>query len=316
MRAPAALPPGALRNPTMLPPHLWIRRCALLAALLAGGVALPAHAGAIPTHEAREGCSPASEGVEGAGGVVRDASCYVTARELARWRGGSDLVIVDPRPSAEFRRVRIPGSINLPLRQLLSRPYLRSRRLLLVDAGYLGADLEVGCRELRAAGFVSVGIVEGGLNAWAQTMGDLEGDRVARRGVNRIPARDLALATRSDHWLVVDVSVTSAPDLEELLPGARSVPLGGDPAAFRQELSRAMQAREGGSGALFVAIVGDEDEGSGYDEAGRALSSLGVVHAFFLEGGLEALRNLRAAQSARLAQAQVLGGGSACEEVP
>jgi rhodanese-related sulfurtransferase len=219
---------------------------------------------------------------------------------------------VDPRPSAEFRRVRIPGSINLPLRQLLSRPYLRSRRLLLVDAGYSGADLEAGCRELRTAGFGSVGIVEGGLNAWAQTMGDLEGDRLARRGVNRIPARDLARAAHSDHWLVVDVSATSAPDLEELLPGARSVPLGGDPAAFRQALGRAIQAREGGPGALFVAIVGDE--GSGYAEAGRALSSLGVVHAFFLEGGLEALRALHAAQSARLAQAQVLGG-PACEEL-
>src|SRR5512145_2413056 len=49
--APAALPPGALRNPTMLPPHLRIRRCALLAALLAAGLAAPVHAGAIPTHE-------------------------------------------------------------------------------------------------------------------------------------------------------------------------------------------------------------------------------------------------------------------------
>jgi rhodanese-related sulfurtransferase len=110
---------------------------------------------------------------------------------------------------------------------------------------------------------------------------------------------------------VVDVSAAVAPDLEELLPGALRVPLGGDPAAFRQELGRAVRAREGGQGEVFVAVL--DAEGSRYEEVARALSSLGVVHAFFVEGGLDAYRSIRDAQSARVAQAQVLGG-SACEE--
>ena len=203
-------------------PHPLKRCCALLAALLAVAGAAPfAGAGAISTLEGNgeRACLPRPDGVGSAGGA-RDGSCYVTARELARWRGAAELVIVDSRPAADFRRVRIPGSINLPLRSLLSRPYLRARRVLLVDRGYLGSELETGCRELRSAGFASVGIIEGGLNAWAQTMGDLEGDRLARSHLNRIPARDLAVATRFDHWLVVDVSATPTPDLEELLPGS------------------------------------------------------------------------------------------------
>ena len=302
----------------MLPPPPLFRCCALIATLLGGVSALPAGAGAISTLDAagERGCIPRPDALEspvdrGVAGATRDVSCYVTARELARWRAGAELVVVDSRPAAEFRRVRIPGSINLPLRSLLSRRYLKSRRVLLVDRGYLGADLEAGCRELRSAGFVSVGIIEGGLNAWAQTMGDLEGDRLERNALNRIPAGELALVTRFDHWLVVDVSAAVAPDLEELLPGAVRVPLRGDPAAFRRDLGAAIQAREGGRGALFVAVV--EDDGGRYDEVSRALSSLGVVHAFFLEGGLDAYRSLHAAERARLAQALVLGGPY-CEE--
>src|SRR5262249_12291965 len=99
-------------------------------------------------------------------------------------------------------------------------------------------------------------------------------------------------------------------DLAELLPGAVRVPLGGDPAAFRQELGRVVRARDGGRGSLFVGVVAAES--GRYDEAARALSSLRVVHAFFLDGGLEAYRSLRAAESARVAQAQVLGGAD-CE---
>jgi rhodanese-related sulfurtransferase len=184
--------------------------------------------------------------------------------------------------------------------------------VLLVDRGYLGEDLEAGCRELRRAGFAAIGIVEGGLNAWAQTMGDLEGDRQTRGALNRIPARDFARATRYEHWLVVDVTPGDTLDLEALLPGAVRVPLQGDPAAFRQALGRAVQAHESrGRGPLFVAIV--EADGNHYAEAGRALASLGVVHAFFLEGGLDAFRRFQSDERARLARSQVIGG-SACEQ--
>jgi rhodanese-related sulfurtransferase len=291
----------------MLLLHLVIRRCALSAALLAVGPAGLARAGAISAPQAGDACV-----VDEGGGAprARDESCYISPRELARWRRGPDLVIVDARPAADFRRVRIPGSINLPVRSLLSRPYLRPRHVLLVDRGYLEGELETSCRELRRAGFASVGILDGGLNAWVQTMGDLEGDRAARSQLNRITPRDFARAVRFDHWLVVDVSAAPAGDLHELLPGAQRVPLGGDPAAFRQQLARTIQAREGGHGALFVAIVDADD--SRYAEVGRALSSLGVVHAFFLDGGLEAYRGFDAAQRARQAQAEILGE-RACE---
>ena len=85
------------------------------------------------------------------------------------------------------------------------------------------------------------------------------------------------------------------------------VPLRGDPAAFRRELGGAIRTREGGPGALFVAVV--EVEGSRSAEVARALSSLGVVHAFFVDGGLEAYRSaLAAEQPDSLAQAQLLGG--------
>jgi len=283
--------------------HSLTRRCCVLIVVLcAAGAAQEVAAGPIPRAGDGECTTRGDAFVSGA----RDLSCYVTARELARWREAGDLVIVDPRPAAEFRRVRIPGSINLPLRSLVQRAYLKTRRILLVDRGYLSGELEVGCRELRAAGFASVGIIEGGLNAWSQSMGDLEGDRLARAGLSRIPARELARATRLDHWLVVDVSENGVPDLAELFAGAVRVPLRGDPAEFRRELGGVIQTRERGPGALFVAIV-EADEGR-HVYVARALASLGVIHAFFLDGGLGAYRDLLASERERLARAEVLGG--------
>jgi rhodanese-related sulfurtransferase len=236
---------------------------------------------------------------------TRDLSCYVAPRELARWRTEGELLVVDAREPAEFRRMRIPGSINLPLRSLLGRGYLKSRRLLLVDRGYASAELEQACRELRAAGFGSVGIVEGGLNAWAQLVGDLEGDRAMQGGLNRIPARELAHAVRYDHWLVIDVSESGSPELARGVPRAVHVPLGPDPAQFRRALVAAIGARDDGNGALFVAVL--EDDGSRHLEVTHALNSLGVVHAFFVEGGLEAYRSVLVAERSRMAQVERIG---------
>jgi rhodanese-related sulfurtransferase len=278
-----------------------LRCCALLLALCVAGPAPDAAAG--PIERSSEGeCAPRSDASASA---ARDLSCYVTTRELTRWREAGDLVIVDPRPAAEFRRVRIPGSINLPLRSLAHRDYLKTRRILLVDRGHASGELEAGCRELRGAGFASVGIIEGGLNAWSQSMGDLEGDRLARAGLSRIPARELARATRLDHWLVLDVSEAGAPELRELFPGVVHVPLRGDPAEFRRQLGRVIQARERGPGALFLAIV-EADDGR-HVEVARALASLGVIHSFFLDGGLGAYRDVLASERERLARAEVLG---------
>jgi len=235
----------------------------------------------------------------------RDLSCYVTPRELARWLGEGDAVIVDTRPARDFRNLRIPGSVNLPARSLAGRGHLKSRRLLLVDRGHSSEALEAACRELRASGFASVGIVEGGLHAWAQLVGDLEGDRLMQRGLNRISARQLALEVRYDHWLVVDVSESGDPDVRRSLPRVVHVPLHADPALFRRALASAIGPAEAGPGARFVAIL--ESDGSRHVEIERALSSLGVVHAYFVEGGLEAYREVLAAQRSRMASLDRLG---------
>ena len=269
-----------------MPPLHPLHRILLAALLGLVGVAGSSAAGPI---ERPPGCPE-----RGMVSRTRDLSCYVAPRELARWRSEGELVIVDAREPAEFRRLRIPGSINLPLRSLVARDHLKTRKLLLVDRGYASDGLEAACRELRAAGFGSVGIVEGGLNAWAQTAGDLEGDRATRVALNRIPARELASAVRWDHWLVVDISEAGAPDLADGASRLVHVPLGADPAAFRSALADAIGAREAGPGALFLAVL--EQDGSRHVEVVRALSSLGVVHAFFAEGGLDAYRSALAAQ--------------------
>ncbi len=256
----------------------------ILSALVALALAAPRPAPALDAPGASCGPGPAAGDLR----QVRNSSCYVGAGELARWRRDEELVIVDLREADAYRRVRIPGSIHLTPAQLRERSYLRDRHVLLVDRGHLGAPLERVCRELRGRGWTSVGILEGGLNAWARTMGDLEGDRLARRGINRIPARDFADVSRYEHWVVIDVSRSPTPDLDSLVPGAARVPRRGDEVAFRRELIERIRTETDGLPGAFVAIV--DRDGRRYEDVERALHALGVVHVFLLDGGIEAYR--------------------------
>lgn len=228
-------------------------------------------------------------------GVDRSASnpppaprgdCYVTASTIPDWKAADDLVIVDTRPADDFRRMRIPGSINVPAFAVSTKTYLRSKRLLLVNRGGTGIELEPLCKGLRDAGFTTVGILEGGLAYWGRNGGQLAGDARAIRALNRISSADLGRDMDEGRWLIVDVSPAGTPGLGNGSDAVHLPAMAGD--ALRRALRRALRNN---SENQFVLVA--DQYGESYGQVIAELTPLAITHLYFLEGGIAAYRNYR-----------------------
>lgn len=86
----------------------------------------------------------------------------------------SDCIVIDVRPSDRFQKVRIPGSLNLPLFAVKTKSILRSRALVLVGDGDFEGALLAEAVAMEAAGYREVKVLMGGISAWEQNGGALE----------------------------------------------------------------------------------------------------------------------------------------------
>lgn len=107
------------------------------------------------------------------------SALFVAAESvLQEIKAEQKILLIDIRESKAFEKVRIPGSINIPLSFIKTKPFLKPGPLVLVSAGYGQRFMEKECRRLNARGFKAV-ILLGGLCAWKQAGGKLEGDLTA-----------------------------------------------------------------------------------------------------------------------------------------
>jgi rhodanese-related sulfurtransferase len=229
-----------------------------------------------------------------------DAACAISPDELKRWRASGDILITDVRPSSEFERIRIPGSVNFPVRELKTKPYLKARRLALVDRGYHGRQLAADCSTLRDEGFNQVRVLAGGLEAWRRHLGPLVGDGVAEAALDRVGSAVLESGLHHGDWVVIDVSETSPGPATEQLGTVIHVPFNGGGTRFVSRLSKAIAAN-GGQRARFVVLV-DRDS-KRYEAIKQAIGRGWPEYLYFLDGGIEAYRAQRANHMAMLAAA-------------
>lgn len=92
----------------------------------------------------------------------------VTPQELHSRLNNEGCQVVDVREREEFSKLRLAGSISMPLSALSLRQRLldRSRTVYLVCKS--GKRAEMAACELARAGFADLRVVAGGLDAWTQ----------------------------------------------------------------------------------------------------------------------------------------------------
>jgi len=92
----------------------------------------------------------------------------ITAPDAVRLINDRDAVIVDLRPSAEFKRGHLLNAINIPFAKIEERAAEigkdKAKPVLLYCA--LGSMATQAAAKLKKAGYTEVYPLQGGLNAW------------------------------------------------------------------------------------------------------------------------------------------------------
>lgn len=116
--------------------------------------------------------------------------------------------IIDIRPAAEFERVRIPGSLNIPPYALRHSTFLEGRQVLLVDQGVDRQGLGSLCYQLQAAGHRKVTILAGGLSAWHASGRELVGSDGDKQSLSEIQPRSFVMGQEGQTLAVLASSAT------------------------------------------------------------------------------------------------------------
>jgi rhodanese-related sulfurtransferase len=202
---------------------------------------------------------------------------------LKRLKGEPDLVLADVRSPAEYARLRIAGSLGIPLAFLRSKSFLKARSVILVGDGFRNSALLEECRRLRQEG-IDAALLDGGLAAWSLKGYPLQGDRLELSALRRV-------SPQVAHQERGRTAVTVLAFSRELRPENPTAfgSLVHFPAGFTDPGSAArLKAAVARTGCLEPVLVATE-AGDGYDLLARQLSDAGIS-AFFLDGGLTAYR--------------------------
>ena len=243
--------------------------------------------------------------VAGETGFLR-TNLLVSARELLTRQAGSEaLCLLDVRSQDGYRLARIPGSLNLSLFTVKTKGFLRSKRVILVNEGCGHNDLLAECDKLTAAGFVAPRVLNGGVRAWQQAGGLLEGEDVVSSRLAAITPAQFYFGHADDLWLVAGVGDSAEVTGASLGLAATPLPAGGP--ELIAGLAAALQ-RDPAARRLLVVSANGQD----YGQLEKALRGFPGPPVFYLAGGAKAYSDFLSQQFAmqnRRTMTLASGGG-------
>jgi len=195
------------------------------------------------------------------------------------------ITLVDIRNPEEFEKVRIPGSINIPLHAVKTKNYLKLQPVVLVNNGYQYTLLEKECKNLKSKGF-KVKILKGGLNCWRQKGAPFAGDVFAQKELNKVSSRAFYQEKNFGNQVVIDVSKKQNVETKRLLPHAVHLPFSykskaKSSARFSGKLNRIAKKNP------FISVLIFNEHGNGYEKVEKAIEKSGLNNVFYLKGGIK-----------------------------
>jgi len=206
---------------------------------------------------------------------------------LYKLKQKQNITLVDIRKAEEFEKVRIPGSINIPLHAVKTKTYLKLQPVVLVNNGYQYTLLEKECKNLKSKGF-KVKILKGGLNCWRQKGAPFAGDVFAQRELNKVSPRAFYQEKDFGNQVVIDVSKTQNTKTKRLIAQAVHLPFSYNPngksyARFSGKLNRIAKQKNN----PFMSVLVFNEHGNGYEKVEKTIEESGLNNVFYLKGGLK-----------------------------
>lgn len=200
-----------------------------------------------------------------------------TIREQAEGRG---LVFVDVRSQDLYRLGHISGSLSLPLFTVKTKTFLRSRPIVLLNEGHSMGGLLSEAARLKEFQFGTVRVLDGGLRAWQQAGGALEGENPASAALGSITPQQFYLARHKPEWLVVGLGCASAPAEFGSLPLTALLPLESN--NLPQELAALLEKTPTARRILLAT-----PDGGNYKPFEKVRPAPSEITLFFLVGGAD-----------------------------
>lgn len=210
-----------------------------------------------------------------------DLSCFISAADAyVKYKAG--WLLVDVRKRLEFDAFRVPQAINLPAHTIVSRSFLKNKKVLLMGDGLDTDEISLACSKMKQAGFTSVFAVWGGVVAWAQSGLPLEGNILQGTRLASISMDQFYKTQNSDYWSLIELSVDKKTELSTFFPNIQVL----EKEQSIYDVANEMSMRNGQSKKAILLI---DEEGRSYSKYLRG-SYKSKVPIFVLDGGLKAYR--------------------------
>lgn len=220
--------------------------------------------------------------------------CISAEAALKEMKSNRTITFVDVRDPQSFERCRIPGSINIPLYSVKSKPFLASMTIILVNDGASYGPLEKECRQLRDSGRVAW-ILGGGLSEWKNKKGPIQGDALS--GMNLVAPAAYFTERGFEDWIVLYACKSRASLAHFLLPESVPVPESTDGADFISKM-KAQLATLGANDHSYILFV--NDDGKDYGNFEKLILQTGAKNTFYLQGGIAAYESFLKQQAVLL----------------
>ncbi len=217
---------------------------------------------------------------------AKETSFAISADETIRELNQNKIFLVDVRRKEDFNILNIPGSLHIPLHFIKTKPYLKTKAVILVNEGFARRDLVAESRSLRQQGF-KVFFLPGGVPAWHQAGGMLRGDLTRLQAYTRVTPATLYREMNNDEIAVVDVSSQSTAKAKKLFGDVAHIPFGNserEKQVFRESIGRKLETESQARMVLY------SNSGEDYLEIAQLLGRKGTHSVFYLVGGLQAYK--------------------------
>jgi len=191
------------------------------------------------------------------------------------------ITLIDVRNPEEFERMRIPGSLNIPLYAVKTKVFLKSFAVVLINEGVNYSPLETECRHLTDLGFKAF-VLDGGLPAWKRKGNRLAGDLFALEEMRVISPQVFFQEKDYENTLVVDISPVQTEASRKLMPYSKHLPVSADPREWARNVDQIITSHKN---QPFLSILVFNEAGDGYTSVYKILANA-AANAFCLQGGV------------------------------
>lgn len=204
------------------------------------------------------------------------------------------IFLVDIRHEAEFNKFKIPGSINIPLAFIKTKPFLKQKPIVIVHKGFGYEEMIKETRTLKENGF-DIKILEGGLLAWKHKGGDIVGDPFSQKEINRMPASAFFMEKDHEEWVIINACSKPSETVNTIIPKAVHLPM----PQYDEKAGQGVQPVFSDKNVLeqnlavlknnpMMSVIIFNETGNDYDQLEYNINKAFEHKVFFLEGGIEA----------------------------